>query len=477
MRSDRVEPAGRTRLLLGLSVLGIGLAGFLALPSAAGAADPDPDEVITFAKHVSRILQANCETCHRPGSIGPMSLITYQEVRRYATRIRDRVESRVMPPWPLDRTVGIQEFKNDMSLSDEEVSTIVRWVNEGAAEGDPADMPPAIVWPDYANSWMLAPRYGQPDIVITTEDYTVPAEGLDQWFESEVPIPDGLVGAQRWIRAVEIRPSTPDAAYVFHHGNSNLRQASEDGTSEGTALIGAAVGKMYDILPPDAGLKLYPGATVSTEIHYFPVGREVEHATMDIGIYLYPAGEVPRFETEGSSTVFADGTFRSNGAWAKIPAIDASGVRAVDIFIPPNSTQMLQGRWVVQQPTRIHSIRGHLHLRGKYQIIEAIYPDGRQEVINKLNWEHRWHTDFVYEDDVAPLLPRGTIVILTSYYDNTAANPANPDPDQLVVFGRRSVDEMSHFWIGRTYFTDEEFAELVAERERMLAQRPVAQEE
>ncbi len=482
----------RTRVARRSGLAALGFFGLLALPGHMLAAVPQQlvaavpgertasgsaGEEITFTKHVAPILQANCEVCHRPGSIGPMALRTYEEVRRYASRVRDRVASRAMPPWPLDRTIGIQHFKNDMSLTDDEVATIVSWVDEGAPQGDPADMPRALEWPDYADSWMLAPRFGTPDIVVTTEDYTVPAEGLDQWFESEVPIPVDMVDGQRWIRAVEIRPSTPDAAYVFHHGNSNLRQADEDGTSEGTALIGAAVGKMYDILPPDAGLQLFPGATVSTEIHYFPVGREVGHATMDIGIYLYPEGEVPRFETVGSSTVWADGTARSDGAWAKIPAVDASGVRAVDIFIPPNSTQMLQGRWLVQRPTRIHSIRGHLHLRGKYQIIEAIYPDGRQEVLNKLDWQHRWHTDFVYEDYAAPLLPKGTIVILTSFYDNTADNPSNPDPNQLVVFGRRSVDEMSHFWIGRTYFSDEEFEELLAERQRLLAQRPVAQQE
>ena len=181
---------------------------------------------------------------------------------------------------------------------------------------------------------------------------------------------------------------------------------------------------------------------------------------------------MPRFVTAGASVSFADNTSsNTRGPWTKVSPVDAGGVRAVDIFIPPHSTQLLRGTWVVQQPTRIHSVRGHMHLRGKYQMIEAIYPDGRREVLSKLNWQHRWHTTFLYADHAQPLLPTGTIVVLTSFFDNTVDNPGNPDPDQLVVFGRRSVDEMSHLWIGRTYFEQDEFEQLVAEREQILRGR------
>src|SRR5690606_5184201 len=285
--------------------------------------------------------------------------------------------------------------------SDEEIETITRWVDSGAPMGDPADLPPPREWPDYSEAWVLEEEFGKPDVVVTTEDYTVPANGLDQWFDSEVDV-SGITG-ERWIRAVEIRPSNPDAAYVFHHGNSSLVQG--EGREDGSALIAAAVGKMYDILPPDAGIRLLPGAKITTDFHYFPMGREIEHATVDIALYLYPEGERPKYVTPGASTIQADNTRTQDGEWVKISPIDAGGVRAVDLFIPPHGTAMLQGTWVVQKPTRIHSIRGHMHLRGKYQIIEAIYPDGRREVLNKLDWQHRWHTDFLYEDHAMPLLP------------------------------------------------------------------------
>jgi hypothetical protein len=126
----------------------------------------------------------------------------------------------------------------------------------------------------------------------------------------------------------------------------------------------------------------------------------------------------------------------------------------------------------MDKPARIHDLRGHMHLRGKYQIVEAVYPDGRREVINKLDWQHGWHTTFVYEDHARPLLPKGTVLILTSVFDNTRDNPDNPDPDQWVVAGSRTVDEMAHIWIGMTYFDNEEdFNKLVAERDEALRAR------
>ena len=140
-------------------------------------------------------------------------------------------------------------------------------------------------------------------------------------------------------------------------------------------------------------------------------------------------------------------------------------VRANDLIIPPHGTAMLQGVHVLSQPARIHSVRGHMHLRGKYQMLEALYADGRREILSKVNWEHGWHTTFLYEDHVQPLLPKGTTLIVTSWFDNTANNPYNPDPDQWVVFGKRTADDMSHMWIGITYFDDEEAFERLGGRE------------
>ena len=132
---------------------------------------------------------------------------------------------------------------------------------------------------------------------------------------------------------------------------------------------------------------------------------------------------------------------------------------------------MVRGIHVLEQNARVHSIRGHMHLRGGYQMMEAVYADGRREVINKIDWHHRWHTTHIYQDWAAPLLPKGTMIIATSLFDNTAENPSNPDPDQWVVYNRRSAGEMGHIRFGITWLEDEEFETLVQEREQLLRER------
>src|SRR5579864_9393562 len=142
----------------------------------------------TFAKDVAPILQEKCQACHRAGSMAPMSLVTYEETRPWAKDIKQRVLARTMPPWHLDKTVGIQKFQNDISLSDDQISTIVRWVDAGAPAGDPKSMPPPKEWPNY-DGWTLAKQFGAPDLVIKSESYTMPAHGQDVWFKPLTAIP------------------------------------------------------------------------------------------------------------------------------------------------------------------------------------------------------------------------------------------------------------------------------------------------
>ena len=267
LTEGKSRPAVGPLLTLCVALAVIAVSGLL-VPALA---QPSPHAVsgdVTFTKDVKPILQANCEACHRPGAIGPMALTTYESVQPWARTIKRRVAHREMPPWPYDRTVGIQELKYDRSLSDQEIQTIVAWVDGGTPEGNPADLPPPIEWPDYSDYWELAKDFGPPDFTVTTEPYLVAANGLDQWFDSSVPV-EGLK-EERWIRAIEIRPSTPEAAYVFHHGNSSLRQ-KVDGEEQSNGLIAAAVGKMYDLLPSDSGMRIAPGARVESGIHYFRV--------------------------------------------------------------------------------------------------------------------------------------------------------------------------------------------------------------
>ena len=160
----------------------IGTLGMLLTTTATAApAGAQTTDDVTFAKDVAPILQRSCQTCHRTGSMAPMSLVTYQEVRPWARAIKEKVANRIMPPWHLDKTVGIRDFKNDISLSDAEIDAVVRWVDAGAPLGNPADMPPPIDWPD-GDVWHLGEEqgYGERDLVVRSTPWTQSAEGQDQ---------------------------------------------------------------------------------------------------------------------------------------------------------------------------------------------------------------------------------------------------------------------------------------------------------
>jgi mono/diheme cytochrome c family protein len=443
------------------ALAGAVLAGALASPQAASA------QQVTYADDVAHILEENCVRCHRPGTAAPMELLTYQQVRRWGSRIKTAVEDRMMPPgWYIDRTVGIQDFKNDPSLSDEDIGTIAAWVDSGMPEGDPSRLPEPVDWRPDHEYWALEDEHGwgPPDMIVESPPFTVPGNSGDQWWEPEAAVADVSnteLTQERWIRGVETRPGDTESGYVFHHANTSLRRVTDDGSRGGGGLSSAAVGKRTDIYPEDAGKLITPDDRIQFSMHLFPIGREVPDAKIQVGVWFYPEGEQPKYTTN-DETSFNSGESRDLG----LP-------RYTDLLIPPNGYQMLRGNFVLERNARVHSVRGHMHLRGGYQMMEAIYPDGRREVISKIDWNHLWHTTHIFDDDVQPLLPKGTVIISTSLLDNTAENPSNPDPDQWVVYGRRSVSEMAHIRFGITWIPDEDFEEMVAEREARQ-RRPAA---
>src|SRR5580765_8247354 len=200
----------------------LSIAALLAVATPGFAADsPKP---VTFSKDVAPIFQKKCQECHQPNSIAPMSLITYQEARPWARSIKERVATRQMPPWHIDKTVGVQHFKNDMSLSDQQIDTIVRWVDAGAPLGDPKDMPPAKpVVTD--NEWVaVRDGMGKPDIVVKADPYTMPAHHQDVWWR---PTTDIGLTEPRWVKAVEIRPRTLKGRRIIHHAVAYLVQEDD----------------------------------------------------------------------------------------------------------------------------------------------------------------------------------------------------------------------------------------------------------
>ena len=336
-----------------------------------------------------------------------------------------------MPPWHVDRTVGIRQFKDDPSLTDQQIATIARWVDAGAPRGNPADLPPPRQFDD-ADRWHI----GKPDLIVAMpRTFTVKPEAADWW---GIFTADSGLTEDRYIKAVEAKPS-PAARRVVHHAVETLTY--EDGSSGGGTLVEYAVGKNGDIFPEDSGKLMKAGAKIRFNMHYHAVGEPVTDRT-EVGIVFYPRGHVPKHVI---TTILSP-----NQDDLDIPA-GADNVRS-------------DGYFKMEKPSRLVGFMPHMHNRGKRQCLEAIYPDMRVEQLNCVNYDFNWQIVYNYADEVAPLLPAGTIIHVISWHDNSAANKYNPDPRNWVGFGNRTTDDMSRHWLTFYSMTDEEFKAEVAER-------------
>jgi hypothetical protein len=449
------------------SVLAATLGGIVLIAASASA---QTAAAPTFSKDIAPILQNKCQECHQPNSIAPMSLITYAESRPWARSIKTRVSTRQMPPWHIDQSVGVQKFKNDMSLSQKEIDTIVAWVDAGAPQGNPKDMPaPKAIASD--NSWKgVRDGFGEPDLVIRSSEYKMPAKGQDVWYRpmSEIPITE-----PRWVKMVEIRPTNLKARKVLHHSIAYQVLSPENvasvntGTANGPAaaatpedlvnrrpqLMEWAIGKGYDLFTPGTGKMIMPGEKLSWDQHLHASGEEIE-AGSEIALWLYPKGQEP---TKRSYLIGFTGLQRRGF-----------------LDIAPNSISHTEGFTVLKENTMITNFQPHFHLRGKAMEVRAILPDGSSEVVSYVGkFNFNWMTNYIYADDAAPVYPKGTIIQVSAWYDNTKNNPNNPDPDQWVGYGDRTVDEMAHAWMNVVYLTDAEYKAAVdAKKARATNEAP-----
>ncbi len=439
----------------------ITLGGLLAFAAPVFAADTPP----TFSKDIAPIFQAKCQSCHQPDSIAPMSLITYQEARPWAKSIKARVSARQMPPWHIDPSVGVQKFKNDMSLTDGQIDLITKWVDAGAPQGDPKDMPPPkpLVTD---NQWQgVKDGFGEPDLVIRSSEYPMPAAHQDVWYR---PMSDIPITEPRWVKMVEIRPTSMKARKGLHHSIAYLvlhddPDAVNQGTANGPAgpvtrddlvnrrpqLMEWAIGKGYDLFRPDTGKLIVPGEKISWDQHIHAYGEDVKVGS-EIALWLYPKGEEPKKRSY---------------------LIGFTGLKKRGFLdIQPNSMAYTEGYTVLKENTLITNFQPHFHLRGKAMQVEAILPDGGTRIISYVgNFNFNWMTNYIYDDDAAPALPKGTVIHVSAWYDNTKNNPSNPDPDQWVGYGDRTVDEMAHAWMNVVYLNDDEYKALLAERKSKTA--------
>jgi hypothetical protein len=450
-------------------------------PSAGQAPQGDPARV-TFTKDVAPILQRSCQNCHRPnGGVAPMALTTYEEVRPWAKAIKLRTQRREMPPWFIEKNVGIQKFKDDFSLSDEEIATIGKWVDGGAPRGELAHMPPPRQFTDI-NAWNI----GEPDLVIDSPLLKVEAAAGD-WHSPYVGATETGLTEDRWIAAFEVkeyrpgevrrtagRPGAGNDFFVLHHqalsslppydqiapetGEPDTRTDAERGAAELARLKGSLqyvyeVGQNAQYVPQDVGVALKAGGKIYfTASHLHSIGKEV-NLHVRIGFKLHPKGYQPKYP-QGMSLL------RSAG----------SGLGA-ELDIPGNTENVRFDRFLkVDGPVRMVTFEPHLHASGTRMCVEAMYPDGRTEMLNCSGYNHSWVQAYTYEDDHAPLLPTGTILHLIAWYDNSERNPRVVDPRNWKGTGHRSIDDMMILLSRYIYYTEDEFKAVVAERAERLKQ-------
>ncbi len=457
------------------------LAALVLVGAGPAFAQNGPDSP-TFSKDVLPILQRSCQRCHRPGSNAPMSLLTYQDVRPWARSIKVRVAARQMPPWHLDRSIG--EYLDDPSLTDQQIATIVNWVDAGAPQGHPADAPPPLTFTP-VDEW----AFGEPDLVVRMEKgFTIPAAGPD--FTPNEIVDPGIT-EDRYVKWVQI---IPDAHCCVHHSHVYVvtpEGADTDGLALGVGsntdnevdLIEYAAGNDADLFAEGTAKLIKAGSKFRFSPHYHPYG-EVVHDRQRVGIKFYPKGYRPEYVVT-SHRIRTD----VGNQWAlnreKVEDVILRAGHKIDIneprmptgalveenplhsatmlSIPPNTVAKHERFWPLPKPALVMSFQPHMHFLGTRMLLEAIHPDGRRETLTDVtNYEQNWQITYTYK--TPHLFPAGTILHTVSWHDNTSNNKHNPDPTSWRGWGSRTMDEMGHGWTDLAFLTEEQYQREVARR-------------
>jgi hypothetical protein len=452
-------------LLAGTALFGVALSGAVA-PAALSAQQPSASAQpeVTFTKDIAPILQRSCQNCHRPGQVAPMSLLTYEEARPWARSMKQRTGLRdkagVMPPWYIEKNIGIQHYKNDPSLSDEEIAKIAKWADTGAPRGDVKDMPAARVFNDTVG-W----HAGEPDLVVESPEITVKANTPDWWGEfppTKVPLTE-----DRYVKSVEIREvnnfsnesgrQTVGQRYVWHHLIWATAAVDDSGDPLDASVTDGAVGwpvhevgRNADIFDDNAGRLLKAGSSIVYQSAHLHAGGLDVKSKLLFGFRFHPVGYKPARRTTLHNLA-----------------------NALDIDIKPGeANQQLHAYEVLSQPAKIVTFEPHLHAPGQRMCLEAIWGYNIQ-TLTCAGYDHNWVRQYEYDDDHAPILPRGTILHIIGYMDNTPNNKNIPDPRNWQGSGNRSIANM-FIDLGQIMpLTDAEFqAEMAQRREKLGPNRP-----
>jgi hypothetical protein len=399
---------------------------------------------VTFHKDVLPILQKNCQSCHRPGQVAPMSFLTYQDVRPWAKAMKTAVVTRKMPPWFADPQFS--HFSNDRSLKASDIDTISKWADGGAVEGNPKDAPAPVKWP--GDGWEI-----QPDIIVNGPEFTVPATPKNNVIEwSYITVPSGIT-EDTWITSMEIRPSelavthhicvffkphTPDVVYnrpiwsdrprddngsaLASAAGANGRGIPPSTTAGSNGIEGCYVpGQLTQDYRPHHAAKLFKAGTdIVFQVHYTPIGKEVvDRPRIGFTVTKQPPERV--YVSLGMSAPSDAKSFAippNDGNWESPPA-EATFAEDVELV------------WMFP----------HMHVRGKDMTYKLIYPDGKTEtILNVPKYDFNWQLGY---DLVKPIsVPKGTRLVVTAHYDNSANNKFNPDPGKTVFYGDMTWEEM-----------------------------------
>ncbi len=426
------------------------LTGMMAAASAAGA-EPPP----TFSKHVVPILQRSCQGCHRPGDIAPMSLLSYQETRPWAESIRENVLKGAMPPWHADPQHGV--FSNDRRLTRDEIDTLVRWVEGGAPEGDPGDLPPPVQFED---GWTI----GKPDVVLSmTEEYTVDPKGQDRYIYFAIPT---SFTEDRYVQAVEFRPGNRK---VVHHAlvflkskSAPLRSRSQGDMDRFNKEVGFPLFKVEGDV-----LRVEPASPVHDDACGLPDGGSALPGDVSEGpsplIYSFIPGARGDVLPEGTGIKMpADSELMLQIHYARADTVEKDRSSVGLIFTKERPKRLFHQQWVqnfyfkIPAQAENHEVRGchtltkdievrailpHMHLRGKDMEIKAFYAGGEAEMLLRVPaYDFNWQTTYWLEEP--KVLPAGTRLEAKAHYDNSRRNPFNPDPKAEVRWGDPTTDEM-----------------------------------
>ena len=423
---------------------------------------------VTFNRDVAPIFFKNCAECHRPGEAAPMSLLSYKDARPWARSIKEKVVTKQMPPWHAN--AHYQEFSNDRRLSQAQIETISAWVDQGAKEGDAKDLPPA---PKFVEGWAI----GKPDIVLQMpEEFTLEASGPDeyQYFEIATNFKEDV-----YVQMAEARPGNRK---IVHHIIAFVSPPSKDGkkqfTKEEIEKYQQEAEKRSMFHREGFLMRMKPGMPVYDDGCALPNGGNGE--TVDVKQESPGLDLLVGFAPGMNAGVMEPGTVKRIPAGSKLllqmhyskttgkVEKDRSSIGLILAKTPPDRHQYTRGIantyfqipagaenhkvtscWTTTEDIHLETLMPHMHLRGKAMRIEAFYPDAHSEVLLDVpNYSFSWQTVYYLKKPIA--LPKGTRIVVTGYFDNSAKNKYNPDPSQAVRFGEPTYDDMMIGWINYT---------------------------